>query len=85
MVNIIRAQSCSAANGYVARLNGHFAWLYRDLGATKKTIMLVLSHIPILSMALCLWARIRWRLECEAGFMRTNARQIKDLFANMET
>lgn len=71
--------------GYLARLDDEqFAWLAADLAATPAaTPVLVLSHIPILSVAAFLDGDLAgtgtWVVP--GAWMHIDARRIKDLFA----
>jgi Icc protein len=73
-----------AADGYVGRLDDEqFQWLAADLGAVPPaTPVLVLSHIPILSIAAMMYGDQektgQWVVP--ASWVHIDARRIKDLF-----
>jgi 3',5'-cyclic-AMP phosphodiesterase len=74
----------SGRDGYIGRLDDEqFVWLSNDLAATPATTpVLVLSHIPILSIAAMLYENQEksgdWVIP--ASWVHMDARQIKDLF-----
>jgi 3',5'-cyclic AMP phosphodiesterase CpdA len=73
-----------AADGYVGKLDdAQFAWLAADLRAVPPTTpVLVLSHIPILSIAAMMYGDQektgQWVVP--ASWVHIDARRIKDLF-----
>jgi 3',5'-cyclic AMP phosphodiesterase CpdA len=74
----------SGRDGYIGRLDDEqFAWLVADLAATPATTpVLVLSHIPILSICAMLYENQEksgdWIIP--ASWVHLDARRIKDLF-----
>jgi Icc protein len=72
------------AGGYTAFLDeAQFDWLQRDLRDTPATTpVLVLSHIPIVSVTPILWAREEeGDLRIKSSHMHTDCMRIKTLFA----
>ncbi|USN99580.1 MAG: metallophosphoesterase [Phycisphaeraceae bacterium] len=73
------------ANGYLGKLGDEqIDWLARDLESTpKSTPVLVLSHIPILTVTGILGRPDKKSNDynCSGGVMHTDSSQIRDLFA----
>jgi Icc protein len=81
---IILDSTHTADDNYQARLDPEqFAWLQNELAAHKDQYIVIISHIPILSVAAYLDGENekdgRWSLPKE--WMHLDARQMKDLFA----